>query len=290
MTDVKNGTKTMKDALNALCSGGGALVGTSLHSVLKGIMDNRGPAFETLDALGTLRGAMANPADAKSVGTIQAFLRASDQSTMLKAQQPYLYLSAMATPGLLAFGLDAADFNAVSANGEAVQAYLAPTVTTDTIESMKPLITDFMNGNPESAAAAAMVLIAAADAGAARPCLPRLLANMLGVDTQKLAARLSRLAGTAASTNSGASHVLSRAAMVLREKAEGGSHDVLKDLAEKALRHHHKDESCWRPCMPIWQRHLRKRCPWPTMSSPRSRSWISQSWSPCRALWHVQHP
>ena len=244
MAEVAKGDKTMQAALNTLCRGEEALVDTSLHRVLAKIMAKVPSPVETLDALGTLRGAMADLVDTKSVGTIEDFLSYPGQSAMLKAQQPYLYLSAMATPGLSA-GVVPGDADTVNTYRDVVNAYLSPTVTQTTIDTMhRNLITPFLAGNPDSAAAA-MVLIAAADAGLARPCLPSILANMtLSVDdTRDLAANLNALAGMSASTNLGASHVLSRAATVLREKAAGGSHDVLKDLAQKALRHHHKGQS-----------------------------------------------
>ena len=258
MAEVAKGTQTMNVALTGL--GTGALAGTSLAT----IKDNR--TLQTLDALGELKSGMAElpklaadladlqaspTADPTIVGTQQGkvdsakskiltFLSDHGQSAMLKEQQPGLYLSAMATAGVSAVGVPG-DADTVNTYMDVVNAYLEPTVTQATITNMAPLILDFIAGDAQSINA--LVLIASADAGSARPKLPMILANIPGVDTRHLAARLSGLAGTAASTNLGASHVLSRAAMVLREKAAGGSHDVLKDLAQKALRHHHKGQS-----------------------------------------------
>ncbi len=259
MTEVANGTQTLQAALTAL--GTGALAGTPLET----LKDNR--SLQTLDALGELKSGMAElPQLAADLADLQAsgmapqsvvdaqqdkvdsakskiltFLSDPGQSAMLKEQQPGLYLSAMATPGLPTFGLDAADVNAVRANGAAVQAYLAPTVTTETITNMEPLISGFMAGDAQSMNA--LVLIASADAGSARPKLPMILANIPGVDTRDLAAKLSGLSGAVAAGNLGASSSLSSAATVLRDKAAVGSHTALKDLAQKALRHHHKGQS-----------------------------------------------
>jgi hypothetical protein len=246
MANVANGTQTMKAALMELCSVEGALVDTNLQHVLADIMAPLDSAVDTLDALGTLKGAMADlqtPANAAEAKLkIQTFLSDPIQSAMLKAQQPGLYLSVMATADLSA-GVVGDDAAIVDTYRDAVNAYLSPTVTPATIDTMQSnLIAPFLAG--DSNAAAAMVLIAAADAGLARPCLPSILANMtLSVDERDLTAKLNALAGMAASTNLGASHVLSRAATVLREKLAVGSHAVLKDLAEKALRHHHKGQS-----------------------------------------------
>ncbi len=232
MTAVASGGKAMQAALTTLTEEGGDLAGTNL------VTKENFAALQTLDVLGKLRDAMADlqipTKEDAAKSEIQDFLGKSEPSAMLKAQQPYLYLSAIATTDVFEFEVT---------YGDAVNAYLSPTVTTETITNMKPLISDFMAKNPD--AKAAMVLIVAADASLVRPRLPMLLENMhlSDEDTRGLAADLNALAGMAASTNLGASHVLSRAATVLREKLAVGSHAVLKDLAEKALRHHHKGQS-----------------------------------------------